>query len=175
MESDDSAPEDVPIASKPVDDMFNKRLTAKKIQQDKKLILVQKNTKAVTQLKPLPLEVIDQLSQEIPNTVLPIVKKSQKERKKKTLKLQKKGINNKNLQTYDLKKLPDFIPLDNVPAKCSTKFKVGVLDAIVKNPIGKNHKEYVLFHSKRAQRSRTTNVKDNIVKKALIKRMNAER
>lgn len=168
MESDDSAPEDVPIGSQPVDALFTKRLTAKKIHQDKKLHSVKK-IKAPKQLKPLPLEVLEHLSQEIPeNSILPA--KSKKEKGKK-FKKDAKGKSTKNPELYELQKLPDFIPLDDVPKTCSTKFKVGILNSIVKNPINKNYKKHKLYHSRNAQAFRQTNVKDNIVKKTLIKRI----
>ncbi|KAI5706602.1 hypothetical protein M8J76_001796 [Diaphorina citri] len=171
MDSDDSAPEDVPIGYEPVDSMFNKRLTAKKIKQDKKLHSVKK-PKASKQLKPLPLEVIDQLSEEIPDTVLPVLTKMKKAKKGKN-KTDDKVTNNS--ESAGLKKLPDFIPLDNVHAKCSTKFKVGILDSIMKNPVSKNYKEHVLFTSKHARDKRKTNVKNEFVKKALIKQIISRR
>ncbi|KAL1460673.1 hypothetical protein WDU94_012633 [Cyamophila willieti] len=123
-----------------------------------------------TQLKPLPLEVLDQLSQEIP-TITPTVKKISKSKQA----VKKKSKETKKNETA-ASEPADFLPLDTMNSKCATKFKVGVLNSIMKNSSSKrNYKEYTLFGSKHAQARRKGNVKNDLIKKALIKRMISKR
>uniref|UniRef100_A0A8D8V7S6 Uncharacterized protein n=1 Tax=Cacopsylla melanoneura TaxID=428564 RepID=A0A8D8V7S6_9HEMI len=171
MDSDmDSAPEDVPIGLEPVDAMFSKRLMAKKIQREKNLNKKKLQKDTQKQLKPLPIEVLEQLSQEIPNITPPATKISKI--KKATQKKSTETRKNEHAACETV----DFLPLDSVNRKCATKFKVGVLTSIMKNSSSKrNYKEYALFGSKHAQARRKGNVKKDIIKKVLMKRLISKR